>query len=111
MKMPNIERAKVADAKKSSGFERNMKQKSGFVFDTFAKTLLDLSISFETMDWLKSITKLPILLKGILTADAAIKAVECGADGIIVSNHGGRQLDCVPASVSLFCFLPASFYS
>ena len=105
MKIPNIEAATVADAKKSSDFDKNVKQSSRFVFDTFAKNLLELSISFETINWLKSITKLPILLKGILTADDAIKAVEHGADGIIVSNHGGRQLDCVPATVSVFCLL------
>lgn len=101
MKIPNIEAAMVADAKKSSDFDKNVKQSSRFVFDTFAKNLLELSISFETINWLKSITKLPILLKGILTADDAIKAVEHGADGIIVSNHGGRQLDCVPATIDV----------
>ena len=63
--------------------------------------LVNKSITFETIDWLKSITKLPVLVKGILTADDARKAVQHGVDGIIVSNHGGRQLDCVPATVSV----------
>ena len=101
MNIPNIEPAKMADAKRSSNFEKNKQQSSGFAFDTFAKSLFDTSITFETINWLKSITTLPILVKGILTADDARKAVEHGADGIIVSNHGGRQLNCVPATVSV----------
>ena len=49
----------------------------------------------------RSVSKLPIVLKGILTAEDARLAVEHGVDGIIVSSHGGRQLDTVPATVSL----------
>lgn len=98
MRLPNLDTAKVADAKRSSQFEQNKQDFS--VFNAFAKSMLDSSVTFEIIKWLKSITKLPILLKGILRADDAAKAVEHGADGIIVSNHGGRQLDCVPASVS-----------
>ena len=45
------------------------------------------------VDWLRSQTKLPILLKGIVHPDDARKAVDHGVDGIVVSNHGGRQLD------------------
>jgi isopentenyl diphosphate isomerase/L-lactate dehydrogenase-like FMN-dependent dehydrogenase len=49
--------------------------------------------TWETLDWLRSLTKLPILLKGILTAEDALLAMEHDIQGIIVSNHGGRQLD------------------
>ena len=42
--------------------------------------------------WIKSITKLPVILKGILTAEDAKLAVQHGADAIIVSNHGGRSV-------------------
>lgn len=55
--------------------------------------------TWETISWLRSLTSLPILLKGILTAEDAHLAVEHGAAGIIVSNHGGRQLDSVPATI------------
>ena len=55
--------------------------------------------TWETLDWLRTITSLPILLKGILTAEDALLALERGADGIIVSNHGGRQLDSALASI------------
>ena len=52
--------------------------------------------------WIKSITKLPVILKGILTAEDAKLAVQHGADAIIVSNHGGNQLDGVLAGVSRY---------
>lgn len=55
--------------------------------------------TWETIDWLRSITSLPILVKGILTAEDALLAVERGVDGIVVSNHGGRQLDGAIASI------------
>jgi len=48
--------------------------------------------------WLRSVTRLPLLLKGILTADDARRAVEHGVAAVIVSNHGGRQLDTVVSS-------------
>lgn len=47
-----------------------------------------------------SITNLPIVAKGIMRADDAVKAVQAGCAGILVSNHGARQLDGVPATVS-----------
>lgn len=50
-------------------------------------------LTWEYMDWAKSATKLPIILKGILAPEDAATAVERGADAIVVSNHGGRQLD------------------
>ncbi|TXT35147.1 MAG: glycolate oxidase [Planctomycetota bacterium] len=59
----------------------------------------DLTLSWDAFDWLRSITKLPLLVKGVLRADDAKKAVAIGLDGIVVSNHGGRRLDGVPASI------------
>lgn len=50
-------------------------------------------LTWDSLDWLRSITSLPILLKGILTAEDACLAVEHGVAGVVVSNHGGRQLD------------------
>jgi len=58
-----------------------------------------VSLTWESLSWLRSITSLPILLKGILTAEDALLALEHGMDGIIVSNHGGRQLDTTLASI------------
>ncbi|XP_039253107.2 2-Hydroxyacid oxidase 1-like [Styela clava] len=48
---------------------------------------------WDSIDWLKSRTKLPVAVKGVLTREMALKAIEHKVDGIIVSNHGGRQLD------------------
>ena len=56
-------------------------------------------VTWETVDWLRSITSLPILIKGILAAEDALLALEHGVSGIIVSNHGGRQLDGVVTSI------------
>jgi hypothetical protein len=50
-----------------------------------------------------SITYLPVILKGILTADDATIAADLGVAAILVSNHGARQLDGTPASVSIGC--------
>ncbi len=58
-----------------------------------------IAITWDDVDWLRSLSPLPILLKGILTAEDALLAVEHGVDGIIVSNHGGRQLDGVSAGI------------
>lgn len=57
--------------------------------------------TWADVTWLKSVTKLPLVVKGILTVEAAVQAVEHGASAIMVSNHGGRQLDCVPATVDV----------
>jgi 4-hydroxymandelate oxidase len=60
-----------------------------------------LSITWKEMEWLISFAKVPVLLKGILHPDDAEKAIEIGASGIIVSNHSGRNLDTVPATIEV----------
>ncbi|MBS2005795.1 MAG: alpha-hydroxy-acid oxidizing protein [Cyanobacteria bacterium SZAS TMP-1] len=55
--------------------------------------LYDHSLTWDMLDWIVSISKLPVLVKGILRGDDALLALEHGARGIIVSNHGGRQID------------------
>jgi 4-hydroxymandelate oxidase len=70
---------------------------SGLV--AYANSLFDPSLTWKDVEWLKSITSLPVLVKGVLRADDAQKAAASGVDGIIVSNHGGRQLDTVPATI------------
>ena len=62
----------------------------GIPLGHFCETFLDSSLTWKDVDWLRSITKLPVVLKGILTAEDAILAVKHGVAGIIVSNHGGR---------------------
>jgi 4-hydroxymandelate oxidase len=58
-----------------------------------AAETFDPSVTWTDLSWLRGLTDLPLVLKGILTAEDATLAVEHGVDGIIVSNHGGRQLD------------------
>ena len=58
-----------------------------------AAEAFDPTITWDDLGWLRGLTDLPLLLKGIVTAEDAARAVACGVDGIVVSNHGGRQLD------------------
>ena len=58
-----------------------------------------LPLTWKEMEWLISFAKVPVLLKGILNPDDAEKAIKIGASGIIVSNHSGRNLDTVPATI------------
>ncbi len=76
--------------------------------------------TWSFVDWLRSITSLPIVLKGILRADDAREALNHDIQGILVSNHGGRRLDTVPATVSCkfyrqfapaACFFSSFFYT
>ena len=61
--------------------------------------LVDNSLTWRDLEWLRSVSLLPLLVKGILTAEDALLAIEAGAEGVVVSNHGGRQLDGVAASL------------
>ncbi len=71
------------------------------VFFEYIQRLIDPSLTWEAVDWLRSLTRLPVLLKGILTAGDAKQALDHGVAGIVVSNHGGRQLDGVPATIDV----------
>jgi 4-hydroxymandelate oxidase len=61
--------------------------------------LLDGAATWKDIAWLRSVSKLPLLLKGVMSPADAVRAVAEGVDGIIVSNHGGRALDTAPASI------------
>jgi 4-hydroxymandelate oxidase len=67
---------------------------SGFYSD-----VLDAALTWEGIDWIRSFAKVPIVLKGILAPEDAALAVEHGVAGIIVSNHGARNLDTTPATI------------
>ncbi len=67
----------------------------------YVAELLDPGLTWSAVEWLRSITKLPVLVKGIVRADDAVRAVDHGAAGIVVSNHGGRQLDASPATIEV----------
>ena len=60
---------------------------------TMLATFPNLALTWDDLDWLRGQTKLPVLVKGVLTAEDARRAFDHGCDGVIVSNHGGRQVD------------------
>jgi 4-hydroxymandelate oxidase len=62
-------------------------------------TLFDPSFNWNDLEWLRSVAGVPVIVKGVLSAEDGRLAVSCGADGVIVSNHGGRNLDRVPATI------------
>jgi len=67
----------------------------------FVNRLYDESVNWEDFRWFRSLWDGPLIVKGILTPEDARKAADYGADGIVVSNHGGRQLDYCPASIDV----------
>jgi isopentenyl diphosphate isomerase/L-lactate dehydrogenase-like FMN-dependent dehydrogenase len=77
--------------------ERDLR--TGFQTPSSLSEVTDNSLTWRDLEWLRAHTTLPILVKGILTAEDALLAAESGVDGIVVSNHGGRQLDGVAASL------------
>jgi len=88
-----LESVFAMDVYKTSENTRNKNMAEHFA------SLFDPSITWKDIEWLRSITKLPVIVKGIIRADDAQRAVCSGASGIIVSNHGGRQLDTAPATI------------
>ena len=82
---------------------RHRETRSGYepaISPTTEELAYDVRLSWDDLPWLREHTSgLPLLLKGILTREDAELAVQAGADGIVVSNHGGRQLDTSPATL------------
>ncbi|TGJ82466.1 hypothetical protein E0Z10_g6312, partial [Xylaria hypoxylon] len=64
-------------------------------------SFIDPSLSWADIPWFRSITKMPIVLKGVQRVEDVVKAVECGAQGVVLSNHGGRQLDFARSGVEV----------
>lgn len=80
------------------GFLANFDQKASQNLQNLE--YIDASLKWSDLEWLHEVTRLPILVKGILTPEDSLLAFRYGASAVIVSNHGGRQLDGVPATVS-----------
>ncbi|CAF4396817.1 unnamed protein product [Rotaria sp. Silwood2] len=66
---------------------------------TYRQPPIDASLSWKDLKWIQSITSLPVIIKGIMHPDDAREAVKHGVEGIIVSNHGGRQLDTCQSTI------------
>ena len=79
-------------------------EQAGSGLAAYFASLIDPTLQWDDIAWLRSTTSLPIVLKGIVRADDAARAVRVGAAAIVVSNHGGRQLD---GSIATIDALPA----
>lgn len=62
---------------------------------------MDRTLAWDSLAWLRQVWKGPLLIKGVLNHEDAIRSVQHGVDGLIVSNHGGRQLDAAPSTISV----------
>ena len=69
---------------------------------TMLATFPNLGLTWDDLAWLREQVELPLLVKGVLTAEDAVRARDCGVDGVVVSNHGGRQVDGAIASLDAF---------
>lgn len=72
---------------------------SGSALATFINQNKEKDLRWEIVEWVKSVTKMPVLFKGILTHEDAELCLKYNVDGIVVSNHGARNLDGSPATV------------
>jgi 4-hydroxymandelate oxidase len=86
---------------KDRGFTRDLVARVAAAGCQAFAWMLDASLTWKDLDWLRSLTTLPVILKGICRADDAKIAVENHASGIVVSNHGGRQMDTAPATIEV----------
>ena len=72
-----------------AGWEADLHQGAARAISSF----IDPALSWKDIPWFLSITKMPIILKGVQRVEDVIRAVESGVQGVVLSNHGGRQLD------------------
>lgn len=78
------------------------KQEAKDIVDSSGGALMNSALTWETtIPFLRSVSSMKIILKGIMSPEDARLALDYGVDGIVVSNHGGRQLDCMPATLEL----------
>ena len=93
------------------GIAATVKSKGSSGINEYVSSLFDQSLTWKDVEWLKSISKLPIVIKGVLTVNTALQAYEHGAAAIIVSNHGARQLDGVQATIDVLPNIGKIFFS
>ncbi len=73
----------------------------GSALSRYVRSQLDPSLTWRDLEWLVAQTRLPVVVKGLVRADDARRAIAAGAKGVVVSNHGGRQLDTAPATAEV----------
>jgi len=74
----------------------------------YVASMFDQTLSWKDIEWLRNLTELPLVVKGIVHPDDARLAVEHGVEGVFVSNHGGRQVDTAPATLEVLADVVAS---
>src|SRR6266545_4234912 len=89
----------LSDPVFQQGLEKSPEEDMGAAVGHFLGVFANPALTWERLEWLRSTSSLPIVLKGILHPDDAREARERGVDGIVVSNHGGRQIDGAIASI------------
>jgi len=72
-----------------------------FALSPFVNSLFDPAVTWKDVEWMRRLWKGPLAVKGVMTAEDARLSIEHGADAVIVSNHGGRQLDDAPGSLEV----------
>ena len=70
-------------------------------FKAWIDSQLDASVTWKDIEWLRSIWDGDLIIKGLLSTEDAVAAVDVGAEGIVISNHGGRQLDSVSSTIAI----------
>ncbi|KAF2144959.1 uncharacterized protein K452DRAFT_244448 [Aplosporella prunicola CBS 121167] len=86
-----------SNVQSSSGDDVDRSQGAARAISSF----IDPSLSWKDIPWFLSITKMPIILKGVQSVEDVLKAVEAGVHGVVLSNHGGRQLDFARSGVEV----------
>jgi len=89
---PGVDRANYRDLPGSSASHRPSERE-------IYSAALDPTLTWKEIDWLRSFATVPVLVKGVLSPLDAAKAASAGIDGIVVSNHGARNMDTVPATI------------
>ncbi|KAJ5368413.1 FMN-dependent dehydrogenase-domain-containing protein [Penicillium cataractarum] len=86
-----------SDVQASGGSSVDRSQGAARAISSF----IDPSLSWKDIPWFKSITKMPIILKGVQCVDDVLRAIDIGVDSVVISNHGGRQLDTTPSAIEI----------
>jgi 4-hydroxymandelate oxidase len=92
----------------TAGMDGMPEDLDGSALAAYVGCMFDPSLSWPDLDWLRSLSDLPVLVKGVVHPDDARLAIEHGAAGVIVSNHGGRQLDTAPATLDVLAEIAAA---
>jgi L-lactate dehydrogenase (cytochrome) len=85
--------AQAVQIKSAISGGESSKDKKGSGLGRLMAQYIDKSLRWEDLAWIREVSQVPIILKGVQTAEDVKKAVSYGVDGVLLSNHGGRSLD------------------